>query len=308
MAVSAVSPVRFDTEVLQKHWIPLPAGDHDTAAVLRERLGVDFAEAGERIWATEDFLYVPVALDYLCAGRVQPGSVVFALGREFLVTLQPREHFPPFDAAIVEMRRRAELTASAHGVMYTLLWAMNDAAEQVVEHGGALLDALRDDIDGPGGVHYGREIAPTAVRELMARIGAAEETLSRARRAQVRLARAARQLRAEATGRSTGLRPLLDDLLDDVDGVAQQAGFEHDRVGYLQQSLRTRLDAEHTRIVKASAVLSAVLLPPILIAALYGIDASWMPELSWQHVVLATVPLSMLAVAVALAIVARRNR
>lgn len=311
MAVSAVPhtrPDRFDTEVLQQHWIPLPAGDHDTAAVLRERLGVDFAEAGDRIWATEDFLYVPVALDYLRAGRVERGSVVFALGREFLVTLQPREHFPPFDAAIVEMRRRAELTASPHGVMYTLLWALNDAAEQVVDHGGALVDALRDDIDGPGGVHYGREIAPTAVRELMSRIGAAEDTLSRARRSQVRLARACRHLRAEATGRGAALRPLLDDLLDDVDGVAQKAGFEHDRVGYLQQSLRTRLDAEHTRIVKASAVLSAVLLPPILIAALYGIDAGWMPELSWQHVVLATVPLTMLAVAVALAVVARRTR
>lgn len=311
MAVSAVSgtrPDRFDTEVLQKHWIPLPVRDGDTAAVLRERLGVDFAEAGERIWATDDFLYVPVAVDYLRAGRVEHASVVFALGHEFLVTLQPGEHFLPFDSAIVEMRRRAELTASPHGVMYTLLWALNDAVEQVVDHGGALVDALRDDIDGPGGVHYGREIAPTAVRELMSRIGAAEDTLSRARRSQVRRARACRHLRAEAAGRGAGLRPLLDDLLDDVDGVGQKAGFEHDRVGYLQQSLRTRLDAEHTRIVKASAVLYALRLPPILIASLYGIDAGWIPELSWQHVVLATVPLTMLAVAVALAVVARRGK
>ena len=300
---------RFDTEVLRQHWIQLPASDAAAAAELRERLGVDFAAAKGRVWETDNFIYLPVVVNFKRGDVIEREAIMFALGREFVVTLQPEEHFIPFDKAIAKMRRTPDLTSSSYGVMYALLWALNEASERVIDYASDALEAMNDEIEmaTEGYDSRGREIGVMDMRGTMARMNDAEEIVSRTQESQLLLARAARHLVAETPGHDSNLDGLIGILIADIDGVKQHASFEHDKVRYLQQSVMTWLDVKQNQIVKVFTIITAVFLPPTLIATFYGMNFTWMPELEWQHGFLATTLMTLVAALIPLAYIKQKG-
>ncbi|MFQ6395873.1 CorA family divalent cation transporter [Nocardia sp. KC 131] len=235
MATFALPAGRFDTEVLQRHWITLSKSDIDTAAVLRERLGVDFAQVGSGVRESESFLYLPVAMNSAHGDGTERDSIVFALGADFLITLQPDAHFALFDKAVAKMQRNPALTASSHSVMYALLWALNEVSSDVVRDGSDALDAVSDDIEKATQGH--RDVGVAEVREITSRMNEVEQVVSRVRETQLQLARAARHLMADAPKSLDGLEAMIAVLIADINGVKEHAGFEHDKVRYRQQSL-----------------------------------------------------------------------
>ncbi len=304
-----VTTDRFDTEVLRQHWIQLPASDAAAAAELRERLGVDFDVARGRVWETDNFIYLPVVVNFKRGDTIEREAIMFALGREFVVTLQPEEHFPPFDKAIAKMRRTPDLTGSSYSVMYALLWALNEASERVVDYASDALEAMNDEIEmaTEGYDARGREIGVMDMRGTMARMNEAEELVSRTQESQLLLGRAARHLVAETPGHDSNLDGLIGILIADIDAVKQHASFEHDKVRYLQQSVMTWLDVKQNQIVKVFTIITAVFLPPTLIATFYGMNFTWMPELAWQHGFLATTLLTLVAAVIPLAYIKQKG-
>ncbi|WP_225730125.1 MULTISPECIES: magnesium transporter CorA family protein [unclassified Nocardia] len=279
---------RFDTEVLHRHWIPLARDDEETAAVLRERLGVDFVAAGNRLWETDDFLYFPVVANYRRADGVERETIVFALGGEFLVTLQPTDHFAPFDKAVAKMRRNRTLTDSPHGVMYALLWSLNAAAERAVQHAGAALAAVDVEIDT---ATKGSEL-----RTIMGRMNAAEQTVAHTQQTQLHLARAARHLAAELPFHTRELADPIAVLVADIDGVRQLAAAAHEKLRYLQHTVTTWLDIEQNQILKVFTIVTAVFLPPTLIATVCGMNFTHIPETHWEYGFSATILMLLAAV------------
>ncbi|MGY1944209.1 CorA family divalent cation transporter [Nocardia asiatica] len=292
--LSAVTADHFDTEVLQQHWIPLAADDADTAAVLRERLGIDFSAARNQVWESDNFLYLPVLADYQRGETIERATIVFALGGEFLVTLQPSEHFVPFDRAVAKMRRNTALAGSAHGVMYALLWALNEESERVLQHAGDALEALREEIESAVEGHD-RHASVADIRGKMSRLSAAEQIVSRVRQTQVHLARAARHLTADMPP-GHELDGVIGALVAGIDGVRQYAEVEHDKLRYLHQSAGTWLELRQSRIVEACTVLTAVLLPPTLVAACYGVIFTSIPDSPWPHLLVVTLVMALAAV------------
>jgi magnesium transporter len=291
----------FD-RALQRHWIQLPATDPAQAAELRDRLGVDFIATRGRVWETDDFLYLRVAVNFSRAGTIEREAIMFTVGGDCLVTLQPAERFTPFDKAIAKMRRHRELAESPHGIMYALLWALNVASERVIDIAGDALEVMNDEIEKAtnGYNERGRGIGVAQMRDVMSRMNEAEQIVSRTRETQLLLARAARHLMAD-TPSHCDLDGLIGILIADVDGVNQHAGFEHDKIRYLQQSVMTWLDVKQNQIVKVFTIITAVFLPPTPIATFYGMNFTWMPELHWQHGFLVTTPMTLVAGLVPLA-------
>ncbi|WP_454198836.1 magnesium transporter CorA family protein [Nocardia sp. Marseille-Q1738] len=300
--LDAVTADHFDTEVLQQHWIPLANDDTDTAAVLRERLGVDFAAARDRVWETDDFLYFPVVANYQRGETIERETIVFALGSEFLVTLQPSEHFLPFDKAVAKMRHNPALTGSAQGVMYALLWALNETSERVIRTTSETLAQVRDEIETATGGHDERGRA-IDLRGAMSRTDAAEQIVSRIQETQLQLARAARHLAADTPPGHRELDGLISILLADIDGVKQHAGIQHDKVRYLQHSVLTWSAVRQNRIVTVLTTIVAIFLPPTLIATL----CTWMPEVQWQYGFLAATPMTLLAAVFPLAYIKKKG-
>src|SRR6266436_5689507 len=63
-----------------------------------------------------------------------------------------------------------------------------------------------------------------------------------------------------------------------------------DNASYLSHKITSLLDAmlgvvnlEQNNIIKLFSVMAVVLMPPTLIASIYGMNFKLMPELEWQH-------------------------
>jgi len=301
------TPPRFDTARLRRIWTQVAETDHDRLAELGRTHGVDFASAGHRVWETDDYVYLPVTVDSAQGGVVRRETVTFALGEGHLATRQPRVPFEIFDKAIARMRRTPALAQTPHGVMYALLYALNESAERVVDHASSVLEDMTDDIGlaTSGYDARGRDIGVSDMQDIMARMNAAEEIVSRTQESQLLLARAARHLRSETT--DPGLATLVQTLSADIDGVKEHAGLEHDKIRYLQQAIMTSLDVKQNQIVKVFTIITAVFLPPTLIATFYGMNFTNMPELAWEHGFLLTTLLTLVAAVIPLWYIKRKG-
>lgn len=274
---------RFDPQALRGRWLQVAAEDPSALARAHDA-GVDFALASGRVWETDEHVYLPVVATYRRGESIERETLMFALSPARVVTLQPTRHYPIFDKAIARMRRTPRLISTSYGVMYALLYALNEAAERVILHASDLLEDMSDQIEEAtlGYDRRGREIGVTDMQGTIARMNRAEEIVSSTQESQLSLARAARHLRSEIADSDPVLAGLVETLIADVDGVKEHASFEHDKVRYLQQAIMTSLDVKQNQIVKVFTIITAVFLPPTLITSFYGMNFTRMPELEWE--------------------------
>lgn len=300
---------RFSPDDLRQVWVPAPADDLEAIARVTSTHGVDFATAAGRVWEADDFVYLPVIVLLRESGQLRREAVIFALSDDLLVTYQPRRHFPPFDKAVARMRRTPELSRTPHGVMHALLYALNEASERVIDRASDDLESMAEVIEraAQGVDSLGRDIGVTDMRATIASLNDAEQVVSRCQETQLSLARAARYLRTEIPVDEARLGQLVEVLVADIEGVKQHASFEHDKVRYLQQSIMTSLDVKQNQIVKVFTIITAVFLPPTLIATFYGMNFTVFPELNWKHGFPAAIGMTLVAALLPLLYIKRRG-
>lgn len=281
-------------------WRRLRQDDSRGLATAATDLGCAFPPPEEGFEEDDHFIYLPVSvLIRPPYGREEDATrqetIIFALGEDQLVTLEPRGGYAPFDRAPAILRRRPELARGAHGIMYALVQATNSSGHQIVEFASTALEgmapqirAVTDGVDADG-----REIGTDDIARALGDLNAKEELISRIQEGQLLLERAARYLRLEVDNADHALREQLDTLISDIQSVKEHAGFEHDKVRYLQQSVTASLNAKQNQVVKVFTIITAVFLPPTLIASLYGMNFAVMPELSWKWGFVFTIGLTL---------------
>ena len=283
-------------------WRRLFHDDHSSLADAASEIGCVFPPPEEGFEEDENFIYLPVSvLIRPPYGQedddIRQETITFALGDGQLVTIEPRAGYAPFDRAPAILRRRPDLKPDAHGIMYALLQATNSAGHQIVEYASGALERMNMQIHAvTAGIDAdGHEITTDDIATSLNDLNAKEELISRIQEGQLLLERAARYLRLEADSGDHALREQLDMLISDIGSVKEHAGFEHDKVRYLQQSVTASLNAKQNQVVKVFTIITAVFLPPTLIASLYGMNFAVMPELSWKHGFTATIALTLAA-------------
>lgn len=76
---------------------------------------------------------------------------------------------------------------------------------------------------------------------------------------------------------------LLRRLIKDINSLIEHTNFIFERLEFLQDTFLGLVNLEQNQIVKLFTVLSLVLLPPTLIASIYGMNFDSMPELHWRY-------------------------
>ncbi len=71
-------------------------------------------------------------------------------------------------------------------------------------------------------------------------------------------------------------------VIKDINSLIDHTNFIFERLEFLQNTFLGLVNLEQNNIIKIFTVLSLVLLPPTLIASIYGMNFTDMPELSWQ--------------------------
>lgn len=71
-------------------------------------------------------------------------------------------------------------------------------------------------------------------------------------------------------------------VIKDINSLIDHTNFIFERLEFLQDTFLGLVNLEQNNIIKIFTVLSLVLLPPTLIASIYGMNFADMPELNWK--------------------------
>ena len=72
-------------------------------------------------------------------------------------------------------------------------------------------------------------------------------------------------------------------ILRDIESLDSHTQFLFDKINFLMDATVGFLNINQNKIIKIFSVASVALLPPTLIASVYGMNFKAMPELEWQH-------------------------
>ncbi len=64
--------------------------------------------------------------------------------------------------------------------------------------------------------------------------------------------------------------------------LSEHANYLSNKVSFLLEATLGLLNVEQNQIIKLFSVVSVVLMPPTLVASIYGMNFDWMPELKWH--------------------------
>jgi len=70
-------------------------------------------------------------------------------------------------------------------------------------------------------------------------------------------------------------------ILRDIESLDGHTSFLFDKVNFLMDAAQGFINIEQNRIIKIFSIVAVVLLPPTLVASIYGMNFRFMPELDW---------------------------
>jgi magnesium transporter len=70
-------------------------------------------------------------------------------------------------------------------------------------------------------------------------------------------------------------------IMNDITSLIQHSQFSSERLEYLQNTFLGLANIEQNQVIKIFTVVTVVFMPPTLIASIYGMNFSFMPELKW---------------------------
>ena len=268
-------------------WIDLVTPSPAELELVSRRFGIDFRRRSGGIVEEPTYLYMRVS-----SVSPQEGQEPFlchltvVLGENFLVTMRDTNSCPAIELAVRRLRRRPAWAMAAKDLLRVLLQAMNDQAERTVEHISGILEGTTRNIAqiSTGYSKEGAELGVVDLTEATLDLNNQEEVVSRCLESQLALSRAARHLSTEVSNETEAeLQVLVNELIEDIASVKEHFAFEHEKIRYLQGSVTNILNIKQNQIVKIFTIITAVFLPPTLVATFYGMNFAIMPELSWEH-------------------------
>ena len=120
---------------------------------------------------------------------------------------------------------------------------------------------------------------------ILKEIGRSGEITSKARESLLSLGRVLTYLMNIAQQRkdSKTVRERIKTEARDVQSLADHVGYLNSRVTFMLDASLGLVSIEQNQIIKLFSVVAVVLLPPTLVASIYGMNFQFMPELAWHY-------------------------
>jgi len=118
------------------------------------------------------------------------------------------------------------------------------------------------------------------LEEIILQLGSLQDTNDKIRRGLLDLQRLFSFLKR--IGYSTGKNSKnLQRLIEDIDSLVQYTNFILEKSDSLLSVTIGLINSEQNKIIKIFSIISVVFLPPTLVASIYGMNFTHMPELQW---------------------------
>jgi magnesium transporter len=246
----------------------------------REEMGE--IEQSSRLYVDEGARYMTATI--LCGADTETPvmlAVTFILTRGRLITVrygEPRA----FPSVSNRLGKSCSAAVKGEDILIELLEAVVDRSADVLEQIGADVERISRRIFERSS---GRENANQRYRAILSHIGRKEGLVSYARESLASLQRLISFLGADTDGSTIAKdgKANIKSMSRDVAGLSDYANFLGDKLQFLLDATIGMVSLEQNNIIKIFAVLSVVLMPPTLIASIYGMNFQHMPELAESY-------------------------
>ena len=206
--------------------------------------------------------------------------VTFILSGHRLITVRyddPR----PFMIVGNKLARTCSPTITGESVLMDLLDAVIDRAADILERIGAEVDQVSHDIFEP---EEGRTDRTRSYNQILKTIGRKGDLASKVRESLVSIGRLLLYLANEADSMRWAKEPRaqLRGMQRDVHSLSDHAAYLSNKIQFLLDAMLGVVTIEQNNIIKIFSVAAVALMPPTLIASIYGMNFHHMPELDWR--------------------------
>ncbi|MEO1198733.1 MAG: magnesium transporter CorA family protein [Pseudomonadota bacterium] len=236
-------------------------------------------ETSSRIYTKEGRSYLTVlALVNSETDAPDTLDLTFILMRDRLVTIRyanPR----PFTIYTVRAAIAGESVREPAYVLIGILEAFIDRLADTLERAGGEIDGVAQDVFHGTRI---RPIQPAELREVVRRIGRAGHLAAKTRESLATIVRVLIQLGTMLPEKHHGTetRAHLKTAVRDCQQLVDHSSYLSNRTGFLMDAMTGLISIEQNNIIKLFSVAAVALMPPTLIASVYGMNFEHMPELS----------------------------
>jgi magnesium transporter len=206
-------------------------------------------------------------------------AVTFILADHRLITVrydEPR----PFTIVSTKLARLCPPAVSGESVLMDVLDAVVDRAADILERIGAEVDQVSHDIFEPTGSAADRS---RSYNDILKTIGRKGDLTSKVRESLVSIGRLLLFLanEADALRWPKETRAQIKGMQRDVGSLSDHATYLSNKITFLLDAMLGVVSIEQNNIIKTFSVAAVVLMPPTLVASIYGMNFKHMPELDW---------------------------
>jgi magnesium transporter len=261
----------------EKRWISQHFGVH----IPEDAMDEDIEESAR--FYEEDNGELHIRSDFLIADIEEPRAVrvAFILNRHndthnshgILFSIHD-EDLPVFRLLRLRARRAPGLIEDAKDVLLELFSA--DA-----EYSADTLEGIYDELEKVSKMVLSGDVTDAMAGEVLGDIARQEDLNGRIRRNMMDTRRAlsfAMRLRMLNAEQFDDARQILRD----IDSLDSHTAFLFDKINFLMDATVGFININQNKIIKIFSVASVALLPPTLIASVYGMNFQFMPELQWS--------------------------
>jgi magnesium transporter len=269
-------------------WFDLVSPGHNEDKLVERRLGIAVPtreemqeiEVSSRLYVENGARYMTATL--MCqsdSNAPKTTAVTFILASHRLVTVRYDDP-KPFQIVGNKLARQCPEKITGEVVLVDLLDAVVDRAADILERIGVDIDTVSRDIFEPAS-----ERNSAQYKAILTSIGRRGDLTSKVRESLVSIGRLLLFLANEAEGMrwSKDTRTLLNSMQRDVQSLSDHATYLTNKITFLLDAIVGVVTIEQNNIIKIFSVAAVALLPPTLIASIYGMNFKHMPELDWQY-------------------------
>ncbi|CAM5786441.1 magnesium/cobalt transporter CorA [Rhizobacter sp. Root404] len=271
-ALTQVRPVWVDLDAPteeEKGWIT----QHFGLTIPADAVDDDLEESAR--FYEEDNGELHIRSDFLIDDDETPRNVrvAFILFNKILFSIHGEE-LPVFRLLRLRARRIPALIEDAKDVLLKLYDA--DA-----EYSADALEGIYDSLEKVSSSVLKQQLDDQAAGEVLNAIAREEDLNGRIRRNVMDTRRAvsfmmrSRMLNAEQFEEAR-------QIMRDIDSLDSHSTFLFDKINFLMNATVGFININQNKIIKIFSVASVALLPPTLIASIYGMNFKAMPELDWS--------------------------
>jgi magnesium transporter len=231
-------------------------------------------EASARFYEENEELHV--RSDFLRGKEIDSRSVIvaFVLSRNILFSVHDQD-LPLFQIFRQRTHGHPELVEDSLDVLIDLYGSD-------VEFSADALEEVYVELGSIGGSVLNTTLGDTEAAEVLAKIAHSEYLNGRIRRNLMDTRRAISFLM-----RSKLLKPNQFEearqTMQDIDSLDGHTAFLFDKINFLMNTTVGFININQNKVVRLFSVASVAMLPPTLVASIYGMNFRNMPELQWEH-------------------------